>query len=192
MNKLAQDEGRAQESVLSSLVVIFFVALLWIALFKINNLFSTWIGFSKYIAWIFLPAAIRMLSVLVFEWVGAIGLFFGALFTSEPFTGDSFSTALVISSLSALGPVFAVAICTKWLNLPRTLHGIGPRQICLYSLMGATFNVIPHNLFLYGAGYMPNPFTGILPMFIGDLAGTAIVIYLTSLILKLWMPAARV
>lgn len=191
MNKLAQDETRAQNSVLSSLLVILFVALLWVLLFKINQFFSDWIGFSKYISWIFLPAAIRMLSVLVFEWVGAIGLFLGALFTSDLFTGDSFSTALVVSTLSALGPVFAVAVCTKWLNLPLTLHGIGPRQICLYSLMGAIFNVIPHNLFLYSAGYMPTPFTGILPMFIGDLAGTAIVIYVTSLVLKLCMPAAR-
>lgn len=188
MAQLAQDEDGAQVSVLPSLLAIFIVALAWILLYKLNNIVFASIGISQYISWIFLPAAIRMLSVLVFEWVGAIGLFFGALITSDPFVDSNLSTALVLSTLSALGPVIAIMVCTKWLMLPRSLQGLRPRQICLFSLVGAIFNVIPHNLYLFGAGLVSSPLEGVVPMFVGDITGTAIVIYLTSLILKLCLP----
>lgn len=189
MTQLAQDEAATGTSALTSFLAICFIALCWVLLFRLNEVFFESIGVSKYIAWIFLPAAIRMLSVMVFEWVGVIGLFFGALITSEPLLENNLSTALVLSALSALGPLAAVMICSKWLRLPRSLAGLGSRQICLFSLMGALFNVIPHNLYLYFSDKMSSPFEGLLPMFIGDLAGTAIVIYLSSLVLKFLIPA---
>lgn len=189
MTQVMRDEKGARISVMSSFMAIAFVALCWVLLFKLNDVFFASIGFSTHISWIFLPAAIRMLSVLVFEWVGALGLFFGALVTSDLFSDVDFSTALALSTMSALGPVVAIEICSRWLGLSRTLRGLGPRQICLFALVGAIFNVIPHNIYLYGSGLMSSPFEGLVPMFVGDLAGTAIVIYLTSLILKLVLPA---
>lgn len=192
MTQLAEDENSTLARVLSSFLAIIFIALSWCLLFKFNEILFATSEFSKHISWIFLPAAIRMLSVMVFEWVGAVGLFIGAMITSDILLGDNFSTALVLSSLSALGPVFAVAVCSKWLGLSRTLSGLGPRQICLFALIGALFNVVPHNIYLYFAGHMQTPFTGLLPMLIGDLVGTAIVIYLTSIVLRLCLSPRKV
>ena len=191
MNQLAEDEALTWSKVTTSFLAICIIALSWYVLFRFNDMFFATIGFSKHISWIFLPAAIRMLSVMVFEWVGAIGLFIGALITSDFLLDDYLSTALVLASLSALGPVLAVAVCSRWLGLPRSLSGLGPRQICLFALMGAIFNVIPHNIYLYFAGHLSSPFMGLLPMLIGDLVGTAIIIYVASVILKLCLSPRR-
>ena len=41
------------------------VALLWVALFEVNNWLFSITEVSRYINWIFLPAALRVLAVLV-------------------------------------------------------------------------------------------------------------------------------
>lgn len=171
-----------------SLLIIGSVAIVWIALFQLNSLFFASIGVSQYISWIFLPAAIRMLSVMLFEWVGAIGLFIGAVVTSDPLLSDNLTNSILLASLSALGPVVAVTLCTRWLRIPANLAGLSPRQLSLFALIGAVCNVIPHNLYFYFSDRMQNPLDGILPMFIGDLLGTIIILYFSALVLRFCFP----
>jgi hypothetical protein len=73
-----------------SLAVAASVAALWVGLFKFNSIFFEYLGVSQYISWVFLPAAIRMISVMLFDWVGAAGLFVGAVITSDPVLNHNF------------------------------------------------------------------------------------------------------
>ena len=171
-----------------SLLIIGSVAIVWIALFQLNNFLFASIGVSQYISWIFLPAAIRMLSVMLFDWVGAIGLFIGAVVTSDPLLNNNLTNAILLAGLSALGPVVAVTLCTRWLRIPVNLEGLSPRQLSLFALIGAICNVIPHNLYFYFSDRMQNPLDGILPMFIGDLLGTIIILYFSALVLRFGFP----
>lgn len=156
------------------------VALLWVALYQFNAWFFEALHLTGFISWIFLPAAIRMLSVMIGGWAGALGLFMGALLTNlsllrfEPFN------ALVIAALSALGPLVAVYLCTRWLRLPNDLAGLQRSQLLVFAVAGAVFNVFPHNLYFYLTGLSHDAWSGILPMFVGDLAGTLIVLYVAS------------
>ncbi len=174
-----------------SLVVVGLVAVSWIMLFKLNSVLFSTIGVTQFISWIFLPAAIRMLSVMLLEWIGAAGLFLGALVTSEISLDHNLSEALMLSGMSALGPVLTVAICTRWLRLPPNLAGLGPRQLTLFALIGALCNVVPHNIYFYFAEHSHSLFEGMVPMFIGDLTGTIIVLYLAALILRFGFPAKK-
>ena len=171
-----------------SLAVALGVATIWIGLYKLNAVFFSSIGGGHFISWIFLPAAIRMLSVMLLEWVGAAGLFIGAVITSDPVFNHNLSEAITLAGLSALGPVLALSCCTRWLRLPANLAGLGPRQLTLFGLVGALCNVIPHNIYFYFAGLMQSPFEGMIPMFVGDLLGTLIMLYLAALILKFGFP----
>lgn len=174
-----------------SLAIIIAIAAVWIGLFKLNNLVFSSTGVSQYISWIFLPAAIRMLSVVLLDWLGAAGLFLGAVITSEPTIDHNLTEAFMLAGLSALGPILALNLCAQWLKIPVNLAGLGLKQLFLLSLVGALCNVIPHNVYFYFAGRMENTFDGLVPMFIGDLSGTAIVLYLAALTLKFCFPASK-
>jgi hypothetical protein len=90
--------------------------------------------------------------------------------------------------MSALGPVLAVTFCTKWLRMSENFSGLGPRQLTLFGLVGALCNVIPHNIYFYVTDRMQSPLAGVIPMFVGDLLGTVIVLYVSALVLKYVFP----
>ena len=167
------------------------VATVWVGLFKLNAIFFESIGFSHHISWIFLPAAIRMISVMLLDWTGAAGLFVGALITNAPLVEQNLSEAIALSGLSALGPVLAFTFCTRWLRISANLSGLGLRQLILFGLVGALCNVIPHNIYFYMADRMCSPLDSVVPMFVGDLIGTVIVLYVCALVLKYAFPQKK-
>jgi hypothetical protein len=164
------------------------VALIWVGLFKLNAFFFDSIGFSHHISWIFLPAAIRMISVMLLDWIGAAGLFAGALITNAPWLDQNLSESIALAGLSSLGPVLAVTFCTRWLRMKGNLSGLGLRQLTLFGVVGALCNVVPHNIYFYMADRMQSPLDGVIPMFVGDLIGTVIVLYVCALFLKYIFP----
>jgi len=161
------------------------VALLWVLLFRLNRWALSSFEVTVFISWIFLPAAIRVLAVMVCDWAGALGLFVGALFTHQTDPAASLSDGLVLAFLSATGPLLACWLCTRLLSLPTTLTGLSARQLLVFATMGAVFNAVPHNIYFYLSGSMASPIEGLVPMFLGDLLGTAVVLYAVSFTLRL-------
>lgn len=161
------------------------VVLLWTGLFYLNEWLFSALSLSSVINWIFLPAAIRMLAVMALGWVGVAGLFVGALFTTDLVVHAGWYDAVVIAFLSALGPMFAVSACNRWLGMNEDLAGLRPSQLAVFSLAGAVCNVVPHNIYFFFSGHTPDIFSGMLPMLVGDLLGTLVILYFASLALKL-------
>lgn len=167
------------------------IAAAWVALYQLNTWLFSEIHLTGFISWIFLPAAIRMLAVMIGGWAGALGLFFGAIITNlsalefEPFN------VCVLAALSALGPLVAVNLCSRWLQLPTDLAGLQRTQLLVFAIAGAIFNVFPHNFYFYMIGLSHDAWSGVLPMFVGDLAGTLIMLYLASLSIRLVTKSVR-
>ncbi len=174
-----------------SLLVVFGVGLVWVLLYELNGWLFSALGVTAFISWVFLPAAIRMLSVMLFDWRAVGGLFLGALVTIGAFGGRDIFDAVVLASLSSLGPMCAFRFCVRWLNLPGDLTGLAPRQLLLFALVGALCNVVPHNLYFFLSGHMDDPVAGVIPMFVGDVSGTLILLYLAALVVKAWFPVRR-
>ncbi len=168
------------------------VAVVWVALYKLNLWLFSDLQITGFISWIFLPAAIRVLAVMVAGWAGALGLFLGAVVTSAVFTDLMLLDVLTISALSALGPLAAVHLCTRWLSLPNDLSGLQRWQLLVFAVTGAVFNVLPHNLYFYLTGMSDNLWTGVIPMFVGDLIGTMSILYVASLSIRLILSRVRV
>lgn len=164
------------------------VAVAWFLLFHFNNWLFSSISISPQVSWIFLPAAIRMLAVVLFGWSGVLGLFLGALFTNQLFGEVALVAAITVSALSALGPWLAFRTCTQCLKLPDDLAGLRPSHLLILSAVGAFFICVPHCIFFYVSGISPNLWSDLIPMFIGDLVGTLLVLYIASLLIKLLMP----
>ena len=66
------------ESLLRGVVAICVVALLWLAVFNVNTWLFSHAAFSERAHWIFLPAAFRIIAVLVLGLRGGAGLMLGA------------------------------------------------------------------------------------------------------------------
>lgn len=167
------------------------VAIVWIMLYQVNRWVFSDAHLTGFISWIFLPAAIRMLAVMVGGWTGALGLFLGAFLTNMMFTDLDILNGMILAALSALGPLIAVYLCTRWLNLPSDLSGLQRSQLLVFAVAGAIFNVFPHNLYFYLTGISDDAWSGVVPMFVGDLLGTLSVLYVASLSIRLILSRVR-
>lgn len=158
----------------------------WVALFELNAWVFAAFTWAQGIAWIFLPAAVRVLAVLVCGRWAVLGLFAGALLTSGAVYADDAAAAVLGAAVSAIGPWLAVELFRLATRLPMDLRGLTPRRLLALSVLSALCNVVPANLFFWLAGIRAEPFTGLVPMFVGDLAGIFVVLYAVRLALPLF------
>lgn len=182
----AQDRvaTKTQTNFLTKLLLAGVVALLWVLLFSLNQWAFSATEVNSYVSWIFLPAALRMLAVMVCDWVGAVGLFVGAMLTNQTDLTGGLGDGLMIAFLSAIGPMLAFWFCTKLLSLSKDLSGLMATQLFVFASTGALFNAVPHNIYFYLSGRMSSPIEGLVPMLVGDLVGTLIMLYVVSLALR--------
>ena len=176
---------KTQTNVLTIAASAIVVALLWVLLFRLNQWAFSSFEITVFITWVFLPAAIRMLAVMACGWVGALGLFAGALFTNQTNSSGGLTDGLVLAFLSAAGALVAFWCCTRLLRLPSNLTGLTARQLLVFAITGAMFNAVPHNIYFYLSDRMASPIEGLVPMFLGDLLGTVVVLYAVSFALRL-------
>ena len=166
------------------------VALVWVALFELNAYWFEFLAVSPYVGWIFLPAALRVLAVLLFKARGVLGLFLGALITNAPLWGSAWWDALALSAVSALSPAFALWLGFRWLKLEPTLKGLNGSQLLALSAIAALSNSVLHGLLFYAIEHdTPWPNT-MLSMTVGDFAGTLMVLYSAYFVMRWWWPKA--
>jgi hypothetical protein len=178
------------ERIKTALVETITVAGLWVALFTVNGWLFSSAEASKYVSWIFLPAALRILSVMVLDWDAVPGLFLGAMITNQLLVGSSVSTSLTLSFISALSPLLAIRVSTSWLKLSTDLAGIHIKQLILISGTGAFTSAIAHNTYFLLSNPAHKWMGGIVPMLCGDMLGTCVILYLSSAVLRL-MPEKK-
>lgn len=164
------------------ILVVAGVALTWILLFRANEILFSAFRHTDFASWIFLPAAVRMLSVMLFRWPAAIGLFIGALATADP--SDDPADAVVIAALSGLAPMLAFLLCQKCLGMAPNLAGLRPLGLLRFAVAGAVANVLLLNGYLALINSADAHPLSIAVVFVGDLLGTLIVLYLAALILR--------
>lgn len=159
-------------------------ALAWVVLFRLNAWLFASAGATAFASWVFLPAALRLVSVLLLGFPAALGLMAGTFYTCDPVLRLDDWQAIGISALSGLGPWVAVLLSRRLLRLPEDLEGLAPRHLAVLSLMGAACNVAPHITAYHLLGKTGAPLTDAIPMFAGDVTGTWIVLYLAALVFK--------
>ena len=159
------------------------VALAWVVLYKLNMWLFKGLEVNPFVSWVFLPAFIRVLSILVFGWTGVFGLIVGALITSQPaIIGES--AAIILALISGLAPMIAVSLCVYLLKLPPTLSGIRPSHLFIFAIVGSLVDVCFHALCFIMHEMPSNLVAHLMPMLVGDTIGTIAMLYLASMIIK--------
>lgn len=167
------------------------VALLYVLVFKLNAWLFSVARVTDHISWIFLPAAIRMLAVILLGWAGVAGLYIGSLsLLGSMFEFDPVG-ALIVAGLSSVPCLIAARLVQRLLKVSSDLAGLTGRQLLIFGLAGGFLSSMGHTLYFAYAAQSLAPVEGFLPMFVGDALGTFIVLYLGALILNWVLPADK-
>lgn len=167
----------------NSLLCVGGVAIAWIFFFKLNIIVFSFLEKSPFFTLVFMPAGLRLVAVLIFNELGVIGLFLGALITS-PIVGTNTTEALIISLISAPNPYLSVLITKRLLNVDNLLKKLHAKELILMGLFSALLNSLSH-YFYFGISNLHMSWGSFEDMFIGDLLGITLMLFIFSLSLKL-------
>ncbi len=172
------------DDAINAFICIFGVATAWVVLFRLNTLAFSHFETSKFINWVFIPAGVRLVSVLLFGIYGVLGLFFGALMTGSQ-TGLELNAIIAISLISAINPYLAVNLAKYCLKVDSLMQGLNAKQLLTISFFAALFNGLSHNLYFH-LYIRESSILNCINMFIGDFVGSLIVLYTFALLIK-WL-----
>lgn len=165
-------------SLYTSIGLIILTVCLFLSVLGINEWLFVNTEFIRGINWIYLPAGIRLVCTLLFGGIGAIGIFIASLIATYfyYFPGDTVRSIAGATS-SALAPYLVYVLLGKRFNFQQSLAQLTPSVLMLCSLFYALANVILHHTWLLGLFSVENPLKSAGIMFVGDMAGTFIVLY---------------
>lgn len=169
-------------------VTVIGIAVAWLAAFKLNEWAFSGTVHSARANWIFLPAAIRVIAVLLFGNWGALGLVVGAYLVVSGAGGDNGMHSFILAVSSGIAPLLAVIALKRCFSISNTLAGLRPWHIIALSVACAASNTALLNGYLWLAGHLHSDFVQIATVFIGDVLGMAIVLLVLSVALSFAMP----
>jgi len=154
-------------------------ALLYSALFFFNDWFTEALKYDLGVSWIYLPAGLRLLLILLFGLAGAIGI--AAASFSISYFGvfpPDLVTCLGIGLVSGFAPLLA-----KWLiisNIPinNDLSNLSIQKIILCIIVYALMSAGLHQFWFELRDLESGSLNHFLVMFIGDIAGSILLIAL--------------
>ena len=166
---------------------IFYVALIaiaWVILFQLNMYVFSDFKHNLYNTCVFLPAGLRLVSVLLVNETAILGIFIGT-FISNDLIEIPLQYSLVLSFISAINPYIAIKLSKRLLKIDDLLSNLTPSNLIMMSLISSIFNGVAQNLYLLSTNLSNKPVSDVFCMIIGDFLGCLILLYVLSISLKL-------
>ena len=161
---------------LQAIMVIATMAL-FIAMLAINEWLWTRLEFVRGINWIYLPAGIRLLSTLLFAEAGALGLLLVSWLVSYfYFFPDDLLRSFAGGILATLAPYSIYRLAQHRYGLHASLANLTPGRLLVLTVAYSVASPLLHHIWFALQG-QDDLMRGLVVMFIGDLAGTLLVIY---------------
>lgn len=164
------------------------IAVAWYAISEFNAWLFSGLEHTSRAHWIFLPAAFRPLIILMFGWVGAVGLILGAYLTVYGTTDGHALQEMIFSIILGLTPWISVSSGNWMLNIPRNLAGLRAAHIIVLCTLCASANAVTLNGYLWACGRFEGGLMQIVTVLVGDLVGAAFVLFLFANLLAFVIP----
>lgn len=159
------------------------------AMLAANEWLFTRLEFVPGINWIYLPAGMRLLCVLLFGNAGALGLLLISwLVCFFYFFPDDYLRSFMGGILAAAAPWIANRIAQQAFGLQASLSNLSPARLLTCIVVYSIASPLLHHIWFAAHGGTGDLLHGFLVMFIGDLNGTLIVVYAMKGLLAL-LPA---
>jgi hypothetical protein len=166
--------------------------IVYMLVYMTNDWLFKHIEFTQGIAWIYLPAGIRLICTLLFAEAGVLGILIGSLLTSSLyalFPGDPVTT-IGYSVISALAPYLAYRFTLQEMRLQPSLSNLTPASLLACILLYGLANPLLQLVWFVLRGISYHFWSGLIVMSIGDLSGSLIVVYAIKLLLS-FVPLPR-
>ena len=161
-------------------------AICYFLFYSLNEWLFRQTEFTEGIAWVYLPAGVRLICTLLFAEAGCVGLLLGSLATTATyrlFPHDPI-TAAGYCLISALAPYIAYRFTLSGMDLRRSLANLTTTRLMACILLYALTNPLFQLLWFVMRGASPHFWSGLIVMSIGDLFGSIIVAYLFKFLLS--------
>jgi hypothetical protein len=158
---------------------------LFLSMIALNELFFTRLEFARGINWIYLPAGMRLLCILLFAEAGAIGLLIASwLICFFYFFPDDPIRSFVGGILAAAAPYLVYRVMLVSAGARTSLADLTPLRLLVYAVAFSIASPLLHHIWFAVQG-QTNLVQSFLVMAAGDLTGTLIVLYSAKLALGL-------
>lgn len=158
---------------------------LFLSTIAVNELLFTRLEFARGINWIYLPAGMRLLCILLFAEAGAIGLLLASwLICFFYFFPDDPIRSFVGGILAAAAPYLVYRIMLVGADARTSLADLTPLRLLAYAVAFSIASPLLHHIWFAMQG-QTDLLQSFMVMAAGDLSGTLIVLYAAKLALVL-------
>ena len=179
----------------SGTAIILISALTWTAARIINNeILFKWTEVADYRHWVFVPAGIKLVLVMLFGWRGALGVMLGlSIYLPHTLPILALPQVLLLAVSLAFAPLVAVHIFSRWTGLVRPWLGLEGYHLPGLVLLSAVLCALPfHGMLLaFGVEHWEDSASQMSIMVIGDFLGAGILMLLVVGGRALWRLTAR-
>jgi hypothetical protein len=174
--------AQVREKILMVIITMF----AFLSALLVNELLFIRYEFIPGVNWLFLPAGIRVLALLLFGSAGALGLLFVSLLICffYFFPGD-FVRALAGGVIAAMAPCVAHRIFRAIYGRELTFAKMHFNQLAVCALIFSILSPLFHHVWFLISGDHAS-LESLLVMTAGDLAGTIVILALARLAMALW------
>lgn len=168
------------------LAMVLTTIVMFVLMMAVNDWLFPHLVFVPGIDWIFLPAGVRLLAMLLFGEAGAVGLLIASWLVCFLYLfPDDFTRALMGGILPTVAPYLVYKLAQHWFGLKASLTNLTSRRLLACILANSVANPLLHHIWFYLHDHAEHLVRGFLIMFVGDLTGTLIVIYAIKGLLSL-------
>ena len=154
-------------------------ALLYSALFFLNERLTEVLKYDLGVSWVYLPAGLRLFLILIFGLAGAIGIAIASFTIS--FFGvfpPDLVTCIGIGLISGFAPLLAKWVVIANVNISNDLSNLSLQKIVFCVLVYALMSAGLHQIWFGLRGLESGSLDHFLVMFVGDIAGSILLIAL--------------
>jgi hypothetical protein len=134
---------------IQQIAIVFGVAITWGCLDLLKNNYFGFLQVNDFQYSIYWLSGIRLLVVVLFGWLGALGLFIG-YFTGGIFIREfSVETALALGLISALTPLIAFSLWRRLTGFSSNFKNVKLGALLLLILLHSAFTAITRGVYFY-------------------------------------------
>jgi hypothetical protein len=170
----------------STALIAGLTALFYVVLFLLNESLLWAVDGTAGLVWIFLPSGVRLVAILLFDRVGALGVVLGSLMVAFRDTLLADPLAVVVAAgISGLAPLVARQVCLSLTNLDVNLKALSALGLVRVAVIFSAFSAALHQAWYVWCGASDQFHTNFLLMFSADVLGSMVVLYGAKGILSL-------
>ena len=172
---------------------VVFAAAAYILLFILNEQLNPFFWERTGVSWLFLPAGLRLLLVLLCGWPAAVGIMIGGWITGSWMLADYPWLVPLFGVVNGLAPLLAAWSARRHFGIRASLANLTPLNLLGLSLLFAAINALLQQVFYLLSGVTPASDlpAALFAMFFGDVTGALVVLFITSLSIRAWHALRR-